>query len=391
MLRNKKIRLFKPSVGSAELLNIKKIFKSAWLGYGNKVNEFENKFSKFIGRKYAVGVNSGTAALHLALLSQNFKKGRKVLVPSITFSATAAAVLYCGLTPVFVDVNSDDLNISLEDLKRKYTKDCVALICVHMGGHLCKMDKIQPWAKKKKLFLIEDCAETCGATYKNKKIGNWSDISCFSFEEKKIMTTGDGGMLVLDKKKDYEKLKSLSFHGWDIDPWKRHKLSFNKNKPLTKHWNYEIKNLGYKYNMNDLMAAIGLAQFKKINLLNKKRENILKRYLQGIKSCKYISPTYPYNLKNSSYWLFSINCDHRDDLVNFLKKKNISTAVHFIPLPLNHLYKKFKRGKLFNAYNNWKKIISLPFFPDLNKKNVDYIINSLKTFDKKLIKKYETL
>lgn len=143
--------------------------------------------------------------------------------------------------------------------------------------------------------------------------------------------------------------------------------------------------------MNDLMAAIGLAQFKKINSLNKKRENILKRYLQGIKSCKYISPTYPYNLKNSSYWLFSINCDHRDDLINFLKKKNISTAVHFIPLPLNHLYKKFKRGKLFNAYNNWKKIISLPFFPDLNKKKVDYIINCLKTFDKKLIKKYETL
>jgi len=391
MNKKKQIRLFKPSFNNDEIKSIKEVFKSPWLGYGEKVKEFENKFSKFIGRKYAVGVNSGTAALHLALLSQNFKKGRKVLVPSITFSATAAAVLYCGLTPVFVDVNLDDLNISLEDLKRKYTKDCVALICVHMGGHLCEMDKIQPWAKKKKLFLIEDCAETCGAIYKNKKIGNWSDISCFSFEEKKIMTTGDGGMLVLDKKKDYEKLKSLSFHGWDIDPWKRHKLSFNKNKSFTKHWNYEIKNLGYKYNMNNLMAAIGLAQFKKINSFNKKREIILKRYLQGIKSCKYISPTYPYNLKNSSYWLFSINCDYRDDLINFLKKKNISTAVHFIPLPLNHLYKKFKRGKLNNAYNNWKKIISLPFFPDLNKKNVDYIINCLKTFDKKLIKKYETL
>ena len=122
MQNQKKIRLFKPSIGNEELSNIKKIFKTAWLGYGDKVNEFENKFSKFIGRKYAVGVNSGTAALHLALLSQDFTKGKKVLIPSITFSATAAAVLYCGLTPVFVDVNSDDLNINLDDLKKNILK-----------------------------------------------------------------------------------------------------------------------------------------------------------------------------------------------------------------------------------------------------------------------------
>jgi len=121
-MQNKKIRLFKPSIGNEELSNIKKIFKTAWLGYGDKVNEFENKFSKFIGRKYAVGVNSGTAALHLALLSQDFKKGKKVLIPSITFSATAAAVLYCGLIPVFVDVNQNDLNINLEDLKKNTPK-----------------------------------------------------------------------------------------------------------------------------------------------------------------------------------------------------------------------------------------------------------------------------
>ena len=187
-----KIRLFKPSVGNNEIKNIKKIFKSSWLGYGPLVKKFEDSFSKFIGTKYAIGVNSGTAALHLAVLSQNFKKGKKILVPSITFSATAASVLYCGLEPKFVDINENDLTIDFEDLKRKYSKDCVAVICVHMGGHPCKMEKIKPWAKKKKLFLIEDCAETCGSIYKNKKIGSWGDISCFSFEEKKIITTGDG-------------------------------------------------------------------------------------------------------------------------------------------------------------------------------------------------------
>ena len=119
--------------------------------------------------------------------------------------------------------------------------------------------------------------------------------------------------------------------------------------------------------------------------------NILKKYLKGIKDCKYISPTYPYKLKNSSYWLFSVNCEFRDDLITFLKKKNISTAVHFVPLPLNYLYKKYKKGKLENAYKNWKKIVSLPFFPDLESKNINYIIKCLKTFDEKLIRKYEAI
>ena len=378
----KKIRLFKPSVGVEELNNIKNVFKKSWLGYGPLVKNFEEKFAKFVGTKYAVGVNSGTAALHLSILSHNFKKGKKILVPAITFSATAAAVLYCGLKPKFVDINPNNLTLDFEDLKRKYSKDCVAIICVHMGGHPCQMEKILPWAKKKKLLVIEDCAETCGAIYKGKKLGTWSDISCFSFEEKKIITTGDGGMICLNNKDKFKKLKSLSFHGWDVDPWQRHKASFGKKNYFTKHWNYDIKNLGYKYNMNDLMAAIGIAQLKKINILNKKRSKILKKYLIGIKDCKNIKPVYPYVLKNSSYWLFSIKTKYRDKLINFMKLKNISTAVHFVPLPLNKIYKKYNKN-LKNAMKVWKDIVSLPFFPDLENKKINYIINCLNQFDKK--------
>jgi len=379
----KKIRLFKPSVGVEELNNIKSVFNRSWLGYGPLVKNFEEKFAKFIGTKYAVGVNSGTAALHLSILSHNFKKGKKILVPAITFSATAAAVLYCGLKPKFVDINPNNLTLDFEDLKRKYSKDCVAIICVHMGGHPCQMEKILPWAKKKKLLVIEDCAETCGAIYKGRKLGTWSDISCFSFEEKKIITTGDGGMICLNNKEQFRKLKSLSFHGWDTDPWQRHKNSFGKKNYYTKHWNYDIKNLGYKYNMNDLMAAIGIAQLKKINILNKKRNIILKKYLIGIKNCKNIKPVYPYVLKNSSYWLFSIKTKHRDDLINFLKSKNISTAVHFVPLPLNSIYKKYKNN-LKNTMKIWKQIVSLPFFPDLENNKIKYIINCIKKFDRKI-------
>jgi len=382
-----KIRLFKPSVGKEELNSIKKVFSRSWLGYGPLVNKFEKKFAKFIGTKYAVGVNSGTAALHLALLCNNFSKGKKVLVPSITFSATAASVLYCGLTPKFVDIKKEDLTIDFKDLKKKYTKDCVALICVHMGGHPSMMEKIKPWAKKKRLLLIEDSAETCGSIYKGKKIGTWSDISCFSFEEKKIITTGDGGMICLSDKKKYEKLKSLSFHGWNLDPWKRYQKSFGKKNRFTKYWAYEIENLGFKYNMNDFMAAVGLEQLKKINFFNKKRIKILKKYLNGIKNLKYIKPTYPYNLKNSSYWLFSIKTKFRNELANCLKSKNISTAVHFIPLPLNKIYKKYNNKSLKNSMTIWKQILSLPFFPDLENKKIDYVIKCLKNFDNKMNKK----
>ena len=186
-MRNKKnfIRLFKPSFGNEEITAIKKIFKKSWIGYGPEVKKFENSWSKYIGIKYSVGVTSCSAALHIALASKNFKKKKKVLVPAMTFTATAAAALYCDLEPVFVDINEYDLNINFEDLKKKYSKDCVAVIPVHVGGHPCEMEKIIPWAKRKKLLVIEDCAHTAGGIYRGKMLGTWGDISCFSFEEKK--------------------------------------------------------------------------------------------------------------------------------------------------------------------------------------------------------------
>lgn len=377
-----KVRLFKPWVGKEEISNIKKVFSNSWIGYGPEVNKFEKKFAKFIGTKYAVAVNSGTAALHLALLCNDFKKNKEVLVPSITFSATAASAIYCGLKPKFVDIRKEDLTIDFEDIKKKYTKNCVALICVHMGGHPAQMEKIRPWAKKKKLFLIEDSAESCGSVYKGKKLGTWSDISCFSFEEKKIITTGDGGMICLNDKEKYEKIKSLSFHGWNIDPWKRHQIFFRKKTQFSKHWKYEITRLGYKYNMNDLTAAVGLAQLKKINLFNKNRNLILKKYLNGIKDLKYIKSVFPYDLKNGSYWLFSVKTKFRDELINFLKKKNISTAVHFVPLPMNKLYKSYYNNNLKNTKSIWKEIVSLPFFPDLESKKIEHVIKCLRSFDK---------
>ena len=377
MTKKKYIRLFKPSVGNEELKSIKSVFKHSWLGYGEKVRDFEKKFSSFIGTKHAIGLNSCTAALHLALAVNNFKKNKKVLVPSVTFSASAASILYNNLQPVFVDVNQKDLNLNIEDLKNKYDKDCVALIAVHFGGHPCEMDKIMSWARKKKIVVIEDCAHTCGGVYKSKRLGSWGDYGCFSFEDKKVITTGDGGMLVTNKTKNLKLLKSLSFHGWDQDPWKRH-LKSNKKKS----WYYEIQNLGFKYNMNNLLASMGLVQLKKLNNLNKRRIIILKRYLSGLKNCKNISPAFPYKLDKSCYWLLTFRTKKRDKIMSFLKKRGIATSVHIMPLPLHPLYKKFNK-KVNHSLYVWKELFSLPFFPDIKNSQIDYVIKSVKEFDRK--------
>lgn len=378
----KNIRLFQPSLDSKELSSIKKVFKKAWIGYGEQVQLFEKEWSKFFNVKHSIAVNSCTAALHLALLCNDFKKGKKVLVPAITFSATAAAVLYCGLIPVFVDINDDDLNINIEDLKKKYTSDCVAVMPVHFGGHPCKMDKIMNWANKKNLIVIEDCAETCGGFYKGKKLGTWGHYGCFSFEEKKMMTTGDGGMIVTNNSSKAKKLKSLSFHGWDKDPLLRHKLrNLNNSKQSKKnlHWYYEIKRLGYKYNMNDLEASIGRVQLQKLSFLNNSRIKLLQKYLSNIKKCKNLIPTFPYDLKKSSYWMFSIRSKNRDGLISFLKQNKISSSVHLMPLPLHPLYKKYK-SKIPKALKIWKELVTLPLHPHLKKKEINYINSKLIQF-----------
>jgi len=383
MLKLKKnIRLFKPSFGQEEIAAVKKVFKKSWIGYGPEVKKFESSWSKYIGIKYSVGVTSCSAALHIALASKNFKKKKKVLVPAMTFTATAAAALYCDLEPVFVDINEYDLNINFEDLKKKYSKDCVAVIPVHVGGHPCEMEKIIPWAKRKKLLVIEDCAHTAGGTYKGKMLGTWGDISCFSFEEKKMLTTGDGGMICTNNKSLAIKFKNLSFHGWNRDPWLRHKRSLNNRNFKEKHWYYQIKELGFKYNMNDLMAAIGLAQLKKLNSFNLKRNAGIQKYLKGIKNCKNIKPYFAKQFKGISYWMFAIRSKKRDQLIAFLKERGIATSVYWIPVPMHPLYKKYK-SKILVTKRVWKELVTLPLFSDIKSRELNYIIKSVKEFDNK--------
>jgi len=373
------IRLFKPSIGIDELQNIKKVFEREWLGLGPMVGEFEKEWTKYIGSKASLGVNSATAALHLALKSFNFPPGKKVLVPAITFASTATAVLYNNLIPVFVDVDKDTVSMDLDDMKKKYDKDTVAVIPVHNGGYPVPMDILMKWAKGKNVKVIEDCAHCAGSEYKGKKLGTWGDIGCFSFEEKKLMTTGDGGMICSNDIELIEHLKPYRWVGIDKDTWRRAEDFSEMDKIDSRHWFYEISVLGYKYNMNDVAAAIGLAQLKKLDEMNKKRGNIIKKYIEGIETIDGIEPIFPYFPNQYAYWYFGIRTEKRDDLIIHLNEKGIATGVHFYPLTLQPLFKKYN-NKCPVAEKIWKEFITLPSHTDLKNNEISYIINALNEF-----------
>ena len=374
------IRLFKPSLGEKELANIKDAFERSWIGLGPKVNEFEKKWAEFIGVETAIGLNSATAALHLALRVFGFPEGKKVLVPSLTFSATASAILYNRLIPVFVDSDPITLGMSLEDLERKYDKDCVAVIPVHYAGHPVPMDELVPWARDKGLKIIEDCAHTAGGVYKGKTLGTWGDISCFSFEEKKLMTTGDGGMICSNDPELLKDVKAMRWVGIDKDNWKTAQEYVNANRDAM-HWFYEVKVLGYKYNMNDLAASIGLAQLERLPEMNRRRSEIIRKYLDGIKGIEHIQPLLPYEPEKYVYQMFGIRAEQRDELMIYLKSKGIATGCHYTPLSMQPLFKPYAYGCDFIEKEH-NKFITLPLHADLKDEEVDYVVDVLKSFSK---------
>ena len=377
------IRLFKPSIGKEEIKNIKETISRSWLGLGPNVNLFETKWKNHLKCKEAVAVNSGTAALHLGLKLFNFKKGKKVLVPSMSFSATASSVLYNDLEPVFVDSNPLTLNLDFNDLKKKYTKDCVAIIVVHYSGHPAEIDKIVNFANEKKIKVIEDCAHTDGSKFKNKPLGLWGNVGCFSFEEKKILTTGDGGMICSNEKGLLKNVKAMRWVGIDKDNWKSSKQYTKKNKKAL-HWYYEINQLGYKYNMNDLAASIGLAQIKKLKKMNQKRKKIINFYISKLKLISEISFLVPYDTRKYTYQIFGIRTNYRNKLIIYLKNKGIPTGCHWTPMTLQPLFKKYK-NKCKYIEKEIDRCLTLPLHADLTLKEVSFVCkNIIKFFDEKI-------
>ena len=379
------IPLFKPSFGDEELEALREPFQTGWIGLGPKTAEFEQKFAQYVGAKHAVALNSATAALHLSLLAFDIKPGDEILVPPLTFISTVHAVLYCGATPVFVDICPDTLCIDVEDLKRKITPRSKAVMPVHYGGHPCEMDEIMAIAQEHHLLIIEDAAHACGAEYKGHKIGSIGDTTCFSFHAVKNLATGDGGMITTNRLEIIRKLKRLRWVGIDKSTWERtEEVAVESAAGIRKYasygWYYEIHDLGFKFHMNDIAAAIGLVQLEKLDKTNAMRREICERYTRGLRDVPWLETPIEHEYVRSAHHNYVIKTPYRDELNLYLRDKEIASGVHYMPAHLHPFYRSRVTAEVPVAEKEWKYILTIPLFPDLTDDQVDYIIETIRAF-----------
>lgn len=372
--------VFRPSMDQQEIDAVAQVIKSGWIGLGPKTEELENKFARFVGSKYAIGLSSATAALHLSLIALGIKKGDEVLVPSLTFVSTAHAVLYVGAKPVFVDVDYHTLCIDPKDIRKKITPKTKAIIPVDYGGHAADYDAIMQIAKKHNLKIIEDASHAAGSEYKGKKIGSFADITCFSFHAVKNLATGDGGMITTNSKAIAEKIKRLRWVGIDKNTWEREELVSEKSYRQY-GWYYDVTELGFKYHMNDITAAIGLVQLKKLNQANRRRRQLAKRYNEQLKDIPWLEIPKVNDDIISAQHNYVIKTDRRDMLNLFLKDKKISTGVHYMPIHYFSYYKnKGLTAKVPVTEKVWKKLLTLPLYPSMSLNDQNRVIKAIKSF-----------
>ncbi len=368
------IPVFKPSMGEDEINAVGEVIKSNWIGQGPKTLEFEKKFTKFIGAKNVLATNSATAALHLALLACNLAPGDEVITPALTFVATNHPILMVGATPVFCDVDRDNLCADVNDIGRKITKKTKVIIVVHYGGHPVDLSPLIKLCRDKKITLIEDCAHATGSYYKNKHVGSFGDLATFSFAAIKNLTTGDGGMLVGRNKKTIDDSRILAWSGISQSTWAR-----SKSKKLK--WRYNVVTTGYKYQMNDISAAIGLVQLAKLKKNNEKRKKVFEIYNKLFAKTSWIETPVVKNYAQSSHhnYVIKVSSKIRDRLSDYLAHNGIATSVHYEPTNHYKLYSDY-RADVPVTERVWKEILLLPIFPDLSEKDQEYIVEKVNKF-----------
>jgi dTDP-4-amino-4,6-dideoxygalactose transaminase len=379
-MSDEKFLLFhKPSLGGEEQNEVLDTLASGWLTTGPKTRAFEEKFATYIGRKHAIGVNSCTAAMHLSLIGLEIGSGDEVITTPITFPATANVIIHANATPVFVDVEEDTLNIDPAKIEERITAKTKAILPVHFAGHPCDMDSILDIAKRHGLYVIGDCAHAIESELDGKKVGRLGDTACFSFYATKNITTGEGGMVVTDNDELAEKMRILSLHGISKDAWKRYSSTGYK------HW--EIIYPGYKYNMYDIQAALGLHQLAKIEDFRKKRARYTCLYNDAFKGIsEVITPVERQGVLHA-YHLYVIRVKtevlsaDRDTIMNNLQLEGIGIGIHFRAVHLHQYYREtygFKKGMLPNAERASDQVISLPLYPEMTEDDVSRVISAVE-------------
>jgi len=372
-----KIPLFKIFWDEGDIRAVNGIIKKGmYWTTGPQSKEFEKMIAGYIGTKYAVVFNSGTSALHAAVLAHNIKEGDEAIVPSFTFIATANALLFAGAKPVFADIEGKTFGLDPEDVKEKITGKVKAIIPVHYGGSPCLIRELKEIAEDYNLILIEDAAEGFGAKIEKKKVGTFGDSAMLSFCQNKVITTGDGGAVVTDSREIYEKLKLIRSHGRLED------------SDYFSSWKYmDYVTLGYNYRMSDIAAALGISQLEKIDKIIQIRKTNAEYMNNGLSDVEGILPPKPpYDYYFHVYQMYTVRVKGeqktRNNLAKYLAEKGITTKVYFHPVHLTHFYKNELNYncKLPVTEEISKQVLTLPMHPSLTKEEMDYIIEKTKTF-----------
>ncbi|UCD54934.1 MAG: DegT/DnrJ/EryC1/StrS family aminotransferase [Candidatus Omnitrophota bacterium] len=370
------IPIARPTIGKMELKNIEKVFKTRWLGMGSFVYEFEKKIESYLGVKHVVAVNTGTTAIHVALSSIGVGPGDEVIVPSLTFAGSVQPIVSLGARPVFCEIEPDTLNIDVVDAEKRITKKTRAILTIHYGGMPCDMDMLLKIGKKKKIRIVEDAAHAFGSLYKGKKIGNFGDIACFSFDPIKNLTCGEGGCVTTNNAELAALLRKKRLLGITRDTWMRY-----KNK---RSWFYEIVTEGYRYHMSNINASIGIAQFKKFEKFIEKKKRIVKEYDDFFKYVKGIellrrnyteSAPFNYTIRVSG----SNRENIRDRFIGYMAKRGISIGINYIPNHIQPFFRRFRK-RLPVTEKVWKEIVSLPLYYDMTKAELKKVEYSVKRF-----------
>ncbi len=355
------------------------VLRSGWLTTGPKVRQFEELFAAYIGTPHAIAVNSCTAAMHLVLVAWGIGAGDEVITTPLTFCATIEAIEYVGATPVLVDIDPATANIDPNRIEDTLTPRTRALLPVHYGGLPCDMDAIMDIAARHQLLVLEDAAHAVGATCRGRKIGAIAHATAFSFYATKNLTTGEGGMITTFDAELADQCRILSLHGISRDAWKRYMAAGT--------WYYEVQTLGFKYNMTDLQAALGICQLQKLDAMNARRQQIAAQYHRAFMECDFLTPFPPEVPPDRTHvWhLYTIllNPDalriDRARFIEELKARNIGTSVHFIPIHYHPHYARYgwQRGQFPNAERYYERTISLPLYPAMSDQDVADVIEAV--------------
>ena len=372
-----KFPAYEPWISNEDKKSVNKTLAQSMLTLGPQLEKFEANFCKYTKVKYAIAVSNCTAALHLSLMALGIGKNDEVIIPDLTFVADANAVLACNAKPVIADVNKDNFFLSVSNIKKNITKKTKAIIPVHIYGQVCNIEEILDIAKADNLKVIEDCAHAIGTFHKSKHVGTIGNTGCFSFYPTKNITTAEGGMVITNSQKIAEKVRQLRSHGMT----KSLKSRYASEYP----WIFDIITPGYNYRLDEIRAALGISQLKRINKINELRKKASSYYHKNLQDIPGIILPDMVNNKTHSYHLYTIRVTKpyrlsRNQLFKKLKNNGIRTTVYWMPIHEYTAYQKFvKKSNVINTTKTYDEILALPLFPNISKKHQDNVIKVIKS------------